>query len=151
LIHGSARHGDVRDARLHEFLALRRKPLASIEIKNARLRVQLHVVVAHLVGDDQEHVQQRGTDALAAPFLEHRHAADLGVLQQPAGADRRAIRSECHHVVGMLVEAIPFQIRRHPLLFHEHLGTDRPQHLLGGSPVDRLDRESGLVAHGREL
>jgi len=86
---------------------------------------------------------------LAAPFLQHREAPDVPILQQSPGADRSAVGRERDHVVGVLVETVPLQFLRYALFLDEHGCADRAQHCLAGCPVDRLDGERERFGHGR--
>ena len=70
------------------------KPCASVEGGGVHLRRQHHLAIAALLRLFHQLPQDRAADALAAKFLQHRHAADVAVGQQPPGADRLALDVE---------------------------------------------------------
>ena len=136
-----ALHGDVRDARLHEFLALADEAALPVEGDDAGLGMQPHFVVAHLVGDDEQEIEQRPPNALFAPLRKHSNATDAAIRQQPTGTDRRALRGIGENVIGTFVEAVPLERRGNALLLDENLVANRLDVLLGSLPVDRFDGE----------
>jgi len=81
----------------------------------------------------------RVTDALAAPILDHRHAADLAVGQQPPGADRLAGVIEGDRMDALGVQVVQFDPGGHVLLADENAEADRSRDRLRLLPAHDLD------------
>ena len=82
--------------------------------RSPNLRIQRDLAPAALARLLDQRQQQRIADALAAPFAQHRHAADLVFGRQPAGADRRAVERARDDVHAVRVERVPFHLRSGP-------------------------------------
>ena len=82
--------------------------------------------------DIQQPLQQRRADASPAPGREHRHATDVPVGEQAAGADRRTVGLGDPMSAGR-VEFVPFEGLGHRLLAHE----DRMAHGAQGGAIRR--------------
>src|SRR5204863_243809 len=83
--------------------ALLDESMAAIELDRVRLREQLDLRVAPLARDADQPLQDRCADALAAPFLQHGHAADVAVGQQAPGGDRRVCSAIGERMDALLV------------------------------------------------
>ncbi len=92
----------------------------------------MHVAAAGLFDEPGQHCV---ADALSAPAGKHRHAADVPIGEQPAGADRIACRILGEYMLAGGIELVPFEFLRHALLLHEHRQAHRPQGVAVARPV----------------
>lgn len=65
-------------------------------------------------------VQHARAYTLAAPRLQHRHAAYVSVRQQPSGCDCGSIFSMGERMIAVRVLGIHLKLRRHALFTHEY-------------------------------
>ena len=134
-----APHGEVRDTGLVEGLAARAKTRARVEIHGLGLRVQVHREVAARLCQFDKAAQQLPAEALAAPILKHRQAADTPVLKQAAAADGLLLVLG-DDVQGLRVATVPFDRLRHALLVDKHAAPDLFQGRLVGGPLGLANR-----------
>src|SRR5262245_58989357 len=111
------------------------------------LGVEPHYRVARFPGHPKQKSHKSAAHAAVTPRDEHRHAADVAIGQQPAGADRRAISGYCEDVTTACVLLIPLQLLWDVLLLHEDLPAHGTQGLPGAVPVDGLDAIRSRLAH----
>jgi len=95
-----------------------------------------------------ETLQQQRTDAAAAPFLQHGHAADVSVGQQAAGCDGLSLRKDdCMNRNRILV--VQLDLARHALLFDEDRKADRRGErvrFVPGHELDSRHRAKSIIA-----
>jgi hypothetical protein len=142
-------HRLVLDARLLEALAIGDEAELLVETDRIDLRVQRDFRQAELARLLDQRQQQGLAHAASAPFLQHRHAPDLVLGREPAGADRAVRVVARDHVPASGIEFVPFQFQRHLLLDHEHGLAHAAQVLKIDLVIGRLDAEAGVheLAH----
>src|SRR6266571_1515042 len=118
-------HQLVKDSGFLINLGFRGEAVAAIELQRLQLRGKHDLRMAALARFLRERLQDRGADAPAAPVLYYRHAADMAVQQQAAGADRLAglVVGDGVDAVGVLV--VELDAGRHVLLADENGEADR--------------------------
>ena len=124
-----------------------------VETQRADLRVQADLAQAlrpSLV--DQRH-QQRLAHALATPFAQHSHPADLGPRGQPARADRLVFGIAGDYVLAFGIELVPFRFQRNFLLKHEDRLANAAQVLEIDNVIGRFHAEIKFrkAVHSRVL
>jgi len=83
----------MRQARLHERLALLDKTVASIERHVLWLRIDTYLLVIMRTCIIQQRFNDRRTDFLLAPLRQYRNMPDVAVGQHPSAADGIALKA----------------------------------------------------------
>src|SRR5687767_3368030 len=131
-------HRLVLDAGLFVHLADRLEAVRAVERDRVRLRRERDLAVAAPTRRVHERLEDRCTDAAPAPVLEDRHAPDMAVGQEAAGADRaRSFKS--NGVNRKSIVLVELDLRGHALLLHEHLEANRRSELARALPAHELD------------
>ena len=132
----------MRDAGFHEALADGHEPVAGVEPDRVDLRIEMDRLRALQPGGVEQGAQQGVADAVAAPRLAHRHAADVAIGGEAPGADRGAVLEPGQDVhAGRVARGVAFQFGRHALFVDEHLVAHPPQVRQGRGMRDHLDPE----------
>jgi len=131
----------VGDACLDELPPVRHKALPRIKTNGMGLRVELQRSHAALMRLRDQKLQHGTPCALSAPLAQHRHAADMSVGKQSAGADRQTFAVQGERVQRHSIVCIPFHVLRNTLLDNKHRPPQRLQHNPVIRPGRSADRE----------
>ena len=84
--------------------------------------------------------QDRPSRPAPAPILNHRHAADVTIGQQPAGGDGASV-AVSERVDAVRVVLVHLELWRHALLLDEHGEADALRLALRALPVEQSEFE----------
>jgi hypothetical protein len=127
---------------LEVFIAFGNEAVRAIERHGMHLRRKGDLGVPFFRGCFDQFVENRGADAAAAPRLEHRHAPDMAIGQQPARGHRFSLHK--HYCVKReRIVLVELDLARHALLFHEHGEADRRGMRARLRPGHELDSQHG--------
>ncbi len=114
--------------------------MREVERHGSNLRREHDFALAAAPRSLHERVQERATNALAAPLREHRHAADMAVRQEPARADR-ALAVESQRMQAFRIHRVHFELGGNPLLLDENGEADRRGVRARLFPVEKLNSQ----------
>lgn len=81
----------MRYAGLHEFRTVYNKAMTRIKIDGMSLGIQMYCVTPSMACPADQIFEYGAADTAPAPTLDHRHASDMTVGQQAAGAYRQSL------------------------------------------------------------